>query len=406
MLTLLLTAALAHDPLPEDYATPPAEPASAHTAWLWQGFQHDWTRKALGLFSVPHRVSRFESRIVDAVHTEDASTATFAFAQSTGVDGDWMTARGFAARVQSPDVHMARGSVRFAAVDLVDPGDTPKALARFQEVLVLPVPEEADPELWTSVVLLQGLRFTSRCEDGESACNSDGIWPYRFQVVLAQCTLREDEALCPITVEVGRAWTPHHGGVRGIETKPINQRMGLDVEVGWVALSGPYSSLLAHPILFENALASTSQIVAAPQQLPIRGLPQGFPNAAVGLHALGFEFFPTRKGEERRHRGRYVGGWGARVGAVAYDPDDGALELGHAGGIFLPKTVAGTGVSVEIGMTVLQFAHPDAHVDRGIEVSADLCANSAGAPWFSDWQRCEVVSTGERTEAAVPFAAP
>jgi hypothetical protein len=387
-----------------------AEPevAPAQAALLWQGFEHYWEREVLGAWRLPHRVSLFENR-VDPGSTEQTpdglvTETTFTFAQSTGVDGDWMNPKGYVARIASSDLIVHTGVATVSAVDEVS-GEHPKSMHPFHEVLVVPVPPSDRPR--TGVALLQGLEFHSKCVEGPpEGCNSNGIWPYRFRVDLAPCQDLGDRLACPLTVEVGRAWTPAKGGLKGVEIKPVNPRMSLDVSVAWVVLAAPSDRVLAHRSLFENALPTNRQILFEEQIAHVDGLPAGFPKAAVGLTGLAFEFFPSGRREGLQQRGRYIGGWGLQVRTAAYDPDAGTLDIGHSGGIWLPKTVRGTGVSIEVGMVVLQLADPHADVVEAVAAEGALCSNSHGAPGFSAWEKCDEVLGEERTEQVVPVRIP
>lgn len=392
------------EPAPEAPAAEPAPaPPDGQVAVLWQGFSHFWERKALGLFHMPHRVSRFDSVVGPARHALAAdglvTHTSFTFGQSTGVDGDHMRPRGYLGRVWAPGVTVVSGVQRLQAVDALTDEAHPRAFRRFNEVITVALPRSDGPR--SAVAVLQGLSFRSTCVDAEG-CNSNGIWPYRFRLELAPCEDLGDTLACPLVVEVGRAWTPGRGGVPGLEEKPLNRRMGLEVDVHWTVLAGAPERFLAHRFVFENALPTTRAIVMEEQTATVPGLPAGYGAVAVGLTGLGFEFVPTGRARGLLHRGRYIGGWGVQVSAKEWAPATGTITVAHAGGIWFPRTVSRTAVSLEVGMAILQF--DDAEVIEGVTAEAHLCADSDGAPWFSDWQRCARILGGEpaRTRVTVP----
>ncbi len=361
--------------------------------FLWQGFEHTWERRVLGAWSVPHRVSLLDNRIVDESHTQTedgvVSEASFRFAQSTGVDGDLMHPRGYWARVSSPDLQVVRGTARLDFSDFTEDGPAPKAFRRFHELVVVDLPEGS--EAVHAVALLQGIGLQARCLDGAEACNSDGLWPYRFLAELGNCREVGEQLLCPLTIELGRAWTPGRGGVKFIEEKPLSQRMSLDLQVDYVVLMGPAETFSSTPFLFENALATNRRIYFDEQSalVPAHGMGR-FGQATVGVHSMGFLFSPTRRRRAAAHRGRYIGGLGLRLSPGAYDPATGVLEVAHSGGIFMPRTVASTGVTMELGMTVLQLGHPEAEVVGGGVAEGVLCSDShPKAPFFSAWNKCD-----------------
>jgi hypothetical protein len=398
LLATLLTAALAQEPSPADL--------SAHTAFLWQGFEHRWRRRAFGSFAVPHRVSRFANLITDEQHLLAPgglrSTASVAFAQSTGVDGDWMVPAAFLSRLHAPDVQVRREQRTFAFADQVQDPDAPRAFRRFHEVLRVPAPDVDT----AAVVLLGGMAIRSKCLDGDDLCNSDGLWPYRFGIELSPCARVDDELVCPLQVEIGRAWTPNRGGVKLIEEKPVSERMSIEIDVPLILLSGTSEALAATPIVFERAMASNREQIAGAQQIPVP-VPGGdrYPHATVGLTALGFEFYPAGTRNDLENRGRYVGGWDLHVRPAAYDPTAGLFTLSHAGSIFLPRTVRRTGVGIELGMAIVQLGHPDARLDELPPTTTTLCSDGDEAPFFSRWIRCDKVAGGiERIEDIVPVA--
>lgn len=406
---LLPAPARADEPAaaPAASAPAPSEDVGAHTVLLWQGFRHFWERHAPLGFHMPHRVSLFESRVHDEVHRLGPdglhSEASFTFAQSPGVDGDFMYPEGYAARVYAPDLDVHRGVLRLGGEDVAADPALPRGVQRFHELVSVPAVPGAEEQ--QAAALLQGLAFHSRCLDGPEACNSDGIWPYRFRATFAPCELRDARWLCPLTVEVGRAWTPWNGGGPLVKPKPVNRRVAIDLAVSWAVLAAPVRRFAAVPYVFENALPTTRRMLLERQIAPLTGLPADLRAATVGLHSIAFEFFPTGERARLEQRGRYIGGWSVEVGAVALRPERGELDIGHAGGIWLPRTVSRTGVSVELGMTVLLLSGPGASVEEDVVARGALCANSHGAPGFSTWRRCAGHLDGEdeRTRQTVPL---
>lgn len=390
---------------PEPASEAGLDDPSPHTVLVWHGFTHFWERETFLGFHVPHRVSRFESWVAPGDHRAAStgldSSTTFTFGQSTGVDGDYMYPEGYIGRIYAPDLHVDTGVEHFGTVDEI--ADTPYPEAFVQLRRVVEVVADGPPSPRTVAPLLQGISFRARCLDGPDSCNSDGIWPYRFRVELAPCEDRGDRYACPVLVELGRAWAPGEARGAGLVRKPINPRMALEVDVHWAVVSGPVAHLLAHPFTLENALPSVRDMVQAEQVAPMRDLPTGYAGATVALQSLGFEFYPTGRARDLLYLGRYIGGWSVRVGVADYRPDAGQLDIAHAGGIWLPRTVRQTGVRVEVGMAILQVGGPGAEVVNGVTARGMLCANSHDAPTLTRWERCaEVSHRGERTVDQVP----
>lgn len=385
---------------------PSASPAD-HAVFVWQGFDHYWLRRVFGAFAVPHRVSQFESRIVDERHQLEGdgvrSTASFQLGQSVGVDGDWMQPIGFWSLATAPDLTVHRGVATFDWEDQTEAGRAPKAFRRYQEMLIVPRPADVH-----GAAILQGIALGSECRDDAERCNSNGFWPYRFLTSVGDCLPVGDHLACPLTVEIGRAWTPQLGGLRGVEVKPVSERMALRVEVSWAILTGTDDALAAQRYVFENAVATDRQLDKGELTAQIPGVPGKYGAAVTGLSSFGFTLFPATRGQFQQHRGRYIGGWAIRLRDAGYDPATGVVQLGHSGGIFLPRTVARTGMSVELGFTTFQLGHPEARVTPGAPVVGELCKNSGEqTPAFSKWERCDDFAGGrERTSITVPFEAP
>lgn len=408
----LLALALAEEPLEDPQVVHEHAHstvlAPSHTTLIWQGFDHTWLRRALGIFALPHRVSLFRSRPLQEVHVESQggvhSSVLWQFGQSTGVDGDYMEPQAHVARLYAPDVAMYRGRLHFSTVDQIADRRSPRALARFNDGLRIPASSDFEGH---AVALVRGLSFRSACMDEPDQCNSDGIWPYRFRVELAPCKRVGSEWMCPATIEVGRAWTPGRGGLKYFEEKPLNERMAIEVDLDWVVLEGEGDALSSSTFVFENALGSNRQITEEEQALPVPVVGDGtYQAAAVGLSSFGFQFYPRRGRKKDANRGRYVAGWNLRVQDRDYDPDAGVFVVGHSGGIWLPQTVKRTGVGIELGITIAQLGHPDASVVEVPPIEGRLCSDSHEAPFFSKWTRCADLSGAEQLEQQVPVEIP
>ncbi len=68
LVCLLWLTARAEPALPSEVEPSAADAPADHAVFVWQGFDHYWLRRAFGSFAVPHRVSQFESRIIDERH--------------------------------------------------------------------------------------------------------------------------------------------------------------------------------------------------------------------------------------------------------------------------------------------------------------------------------------------------
>lgn len=388
-----------------DHPTGSVAEVPSNAGLVWQGFDHHWERRALGLWSLPHRVSLFQSGPIDVVNeaTEDGvvTRGDWRFGQAPGVDGDHMRPVGYGAHLTAPNVEMYAGTSHHSTVDQLADPTAPRTFARFHDVLRIPAGNGPHGH---AVGLVRGLSFRSRCMDAPDRCNSDGIWPYRFLVSIAPCEHLEGEWVCPVTVELGRAWTPGRGGVKYLEEKPINERMAIDIDIDWVVLEGSTDALASTTVLFENAVPRDKKMRTEEQSIPVPAVGgDRYPAATVGLSSFGFVFYPTGARTALEQRGRYLSGWSMHVRELGYDPATGLFEIGHSGGISMTRTVKNTGVGLELGMTVVQLGAPDARVTELPPLEGVLCADSEGAPRFSSWNRCARVATRSGIVDRVPF---
>ena len=90
--------------------------------FLWQGFEHEWLRTVAG-FRVPHRISRLTSYVetdAPADSQSDVLSGIYHFAQSTGVDGNYMKPIGRYAALRNADISIRSESVRLTWTDESD----------------------------------------------------------------------------------------------------------------------------------------------------------------------------------------------------------------------------------------------------------------------------------------------
>lgn len=343
--------------------------------YLWQGFRHEWLREVLG-FRLPHRISRLHSHVTPE--------GRFSFAQSTGVDGNYMRPLGLWAKVGAPDIIVAQEDVSLTWRDEVDTScGVPMARSTRSETLTFSLP----PEVADAEVVLRGIRLDTRCCDAhqpdDQPCNSNGFWPTAMAVQLGAVSLREGVATVPLEVTIDRGWTPTRGGVPLIEEKPLNASLDYSLEVG-VTLLGGAEGALASTRARSETRGSARRRDANTELKRVPGARAGA--TVVGITGFGFSFERRWRMKPFDHLGRYLTALDFRVGDVHRDERTGAVHVAHQSGVWIPRTVVGTDVRTHLETAVLQLSHPEATSARG-SVEGSLCIHSSDqAPFFSYWR--------------------
>jgi hypothetical protein len=362
------------------------EPASAptETVFVWRGFRHEWLRTVAG-FRVPHRISFLESYL-DA-ETEDG--ATFHFGQSTGVDGNYMRPEGRWAAFASPGLSVHRGAARWTWTDDADGSAYPQAESSMRATIEIPLREEATE----AEVFLRGIQLDIECEDalqpaGEP-CNSNGMWPFHVAVQILPCERTADGVACDVTLDIGRAWTPNHGGVRGIEEKPFNDRLTFDASVLYTAVAGSAEVLRATRAPTVELTAPARQD-AVERALATVSAEAGLGDGVAALTGFSFTFIRTGTADNTQHLGRYVGTLDFGLGdADAFDPASGVAETQAGAQVWIPDTVVATDAGYTVDATWLQLGHAQAEIYSPRTAVGSLCSNSSPeAPWLTRWERC------------------
>ncbi len=361
--------------------------SSPQAAFLWQGFDHEWLRNVAG-FRVPHRVSRLDSAVTEVFsRTDGEGAAQTAFAQSTGVDGNYMDPQMRWGALSSAGLFVDHGEVTTRFTDDGSGGEYPRAMSSREMMIEVALPTGVDQ----AHAVLRGFQLESVCDPalqpaGEP-CNSNGFWPYRMSVGIAACTTSGGSATCAVTVEIGRAWTPNRGGIRGIEEKPFNDKLTYDITVLYSVIGGGADVLAAtaSEAIVANAPARNNDPQVVSSVLAgARGVA-----GAVGLTRFGFTFLRTGAADARQHLGRYIGRLNFGIEPGEYDPASGAIEVDHIMQVWIPDTVVATDVDYEMRSVLLVLKDADSRALAGQVADGEICRNSAPeAPLFSRWNRC------------------
>lgn len=118
------------------------EPAAG--SLIWQGFDHEWRRFVVvpEAGRVPHRISRLSSYVQTDSVSEAAVTGAFHFAQSTGVDGNYMWPTGYYSAFLDDTIAVYQGQQAFTWTDTIaNPDSIPEGSHEQSTMLHLTIPQ-------------------------------------------------------------------------------------------------------------------------------------------------------------------------------------------------------------------------------------------------------------------------
>ena len=379
------------------------------SGYIWQGFQHNWNRRAFGLFKTPHRLSQLSSRILNESHYFDRNSlridhqARTDMFQSTGVDGDWMRPEIHYGIFRSSELEVRRGTLRVEFTDDLDESLNAKSVIRgkfqFKSRGWLRMSDPA------TEAILHGFSLKSKCiepDENSNTCNSNGIWPYLLKVGLSGCSRTQSEPLaaeatftCGYIIEIGRAWTPRKGGLPPFEIKPLNPRTHFRFDIGVQILSAPDASLKVSRFGYTFSNLNPRSSRKENREIPLSTVGAGqdkYPSAMVGIREFGF-MLESKKTGESWSMGRYLSGVGISVTTDAYDPATGEFNFTIKNGVEIPGTVKNANLDVHAELSLLQFGKDQS--DKVVNASEQglICIDSSDqAPWFSRWKKCDRIT--------------
>ena len=170
-------------------------------AMIWQGFHFQWLRRELG-FETPHRLGSFASYISNVTSTCStprrgdgtcSALGTYHVQFTPGVSGDYAYPSVYYQAVTSTDaseIEIAVGNKTFSFRDNSTAEPVPHAdTSRYVNITIALSDSLSSPS--RSQLLLRGFQVDMKCiVTADHPCNSNAIWPYHFNLSVAQdCTL-------------------------------------------------------------------------------------------------------------------------------------------------------------------------------------------------------------------------
>jgi len=376
-------------------------PNTSNSLYIWQGFEHEWQRFVVLRNSgrVPHRISKFHNFIQqpDSVNTQ----ASFHFAQSTGVDGNYMNPKGSYSAIQSNAISTLSGDIALQWTDEIESSSAPFANNKIRETLSIPLAEFPDTNDQLAMIL-QGIQLDLACDDDKqpdsNPCNSNGMWPYVFNIAVEQCAIRDQHFNCNLNIDIYRAWTPNKGGFQlppiFEEVKPLNHSLDFSLRVYFSVISGE-KGFFAHQ---ENISTTTSSDIhqRSNNERTITSSPSNtdFTTNTHAITSFGFSITAPEQleqhwaflGSDLTQQGRYIG---KLTNQVTDLPQQGSIAKAAINqSLWSPVTVVNGTSHVSISTKTLSFPSDIQYISTKT-VKGKLCINSTDqAPAFSRWTMC------------------
>ena len=378
-----------------------------HNVYVWQGFEHEWQRFVVlrNGGRVPHRISKLHNYIQQP--EDSSSPATFHFAQGTGVDGNYMNPKGNYSVIESESIDSLSGNVLLQWTDEITSSSTPIANNKLRDIISIPLDtlhadaNHSDTDD-TLTMILQGIQLDLSCDDAlqpeSNPCNSNGMWPYIFNIAINQCEKTQAHYNCDLDVDIYRAWTPNKGGFQlpplFEEVKPLNHRLDFSLRVHFSVISAPQTVFSAQTN--EDIFTTTdihqrrNQSTTLETQSPHISLSQ----STHAIKSFGFGLSDPESleqhwqvlGSDISQRGRYIGKLSNLISS--HTQVDKSSQATISQSLWAPITVVNATSHTSIGTRSLFFADNVAISDTQT-AKGKLCINSTSqAPAFSRWSMC------------------
>lgn len=363
--------------------------------WTWSGFEHEWLREVSG-FRVPHRVSKLTTRV---------QGASFTFGQDTGVDGNFMAPVGHAQRLRGKGLGAVDGQIDVAWTDDADDSTHPRAVHDETATLSIDLGSTVLAGRARYAVVLRGIELETTCDPAKQPvdrpCDSNGIWPYVFDVDLGAPSVVGSRLTCSVTLAIHRAWTPNRGGLPGVAEKALNDKIDVRLRIGVTVIGGSERMLAVTRGEDVRANGNVRDDVPKRTNATIDGSGASLPTAFVGVGGFGFRLSPSESGERFQHLGRYIGALRFGVENVRRRP--GGATFDALTSVWVPDTVERSAVDYRLRPILLEIG--EGIETTAVRVSGRVCQNSDGAPSFSTFMECGSEALGpERDTDTVPLS--
>ena len=377
-------------------ATQTLYPQDSSYLSIWQGFDHEWLRFIIDKKGgrIPHRISKFNNFIDPASNNNQL---VYQFGQNTGVDGNYMHPKSSAVTINTNGLFARKGKVSMQWTDNATNSSAPVANNKIRQTISIPFDGHSYDK---AIMFLQGIELDLHCDNSkqpsDSPCNSNGMWPYVFNIQIEHCVKDSDALDCQLNVDIFRAWTPNKGGFQLIgEVKPLNYHLDYDLNVYFAAVAGSQSTLASSGVARIKNTGNIYQYNKTGTQYKLTGASGNYNTAATIIKGIAFRLTKPSTldiewkllGSDVNQRGRYIARTRFQPQANSYS--NGVMHIKPVMEVWAPGTVVNSNLTTEMRLQLLQFGGASSKVSR-TSAEGKICLNSKDqAPFFSAWHKCD-----------------
>lgn len=363
---------------------------------IWQGFDHEWLRFIVSPKDgrIAHRISQMNNYIDPA---SDHNQVIYQFGQNTGVDGNYMHPKSSAVTINTNGLFVQQGKINMQWTDNAIGHSVPYANNKIRQAIHIPFNGNNYDK---ATMFLQGIELDLYCDDSkqptESPCNSNGMWPYVFNIQIENCVKHNTELSCQLHAEIFRAWTPNKGGFPLLgEVKPLNYHLDYDLNIYFAAVAGNHSILGNSDVVRIKNTGNIYQYNKAGTEYKLTGVPGNFHTGATVIKGIAFSLtrpnYLNEKwkllGSDARQRGRYIARMRFQPQASSYN--SGSMNIQPTMEVWAPRTVVNSKLTTEMRLQLLQFGGASSPI-ASTQAEGKVCLNNKDeAPFYSNWRKCD-----------------
>lgn len=377
-------------------ATQTLYPQDSSYLSIWQGFDHEWLRFIVANKDgrIPHRVSKFNNYIDPSSNNNQL---VYQFGQNTGVDGNYMHPKSSAVTINTNGLFARKGKVSMQWTDNIVGSSVPYANNKIRQTITVPFDGNHYDK---AIMFLQGVELDLNCDNNKqptgAPCNSNGMWPYVFNIQIEHCVKGSTELSCQLNVDIFRAWTPNKGGFQLIgEVKPLNYHLDYDLNIHFAVVAGSNAILGSSGVARIKNTGNIYQYDKTGTEYRLTGSSGQYNTGATVIKGIAFRLTQPNSldtewqllGSDARQRGRYIGRMRFQPQAANYS--NGSINITPVMEIWSPPTVVNSNLTTEMRIQLLQFGGASSKVSS-TSAEGKICLNSKDdAPFFSAWHKCD-----------------
>lgn len=379
-------------------ATQTLYPQDSSYLSIWQGFDHEWLRFIIANKDgrIPHRVSKLNNYVDPNSNNHQV---IYQFGQNTGVDGNYMHPKSSAVTINTNGLFARKGKIKMQWTDNVIGSSVPYANNKIRQTITVPFNGNYYDK---AIMFLQGVELDLNCDNSKqpagSPCNSDGMWPYVFNIQIENCVKYSSALSCQLNVDIFRAWTPNKGGFQLIgEVKPLNYHLDYDLNVYFAAVAGSNATLGNSGVARIKNTGNIYQYNKTGTEYKLTGSSGNYNTGATVIKGIAFRLTQPSSldaewqllGSDARQRGRYIGRLRFQPQAGAYSTGNRSMNITPVMEVWAPPTVVNSNLTTEMRIQLLQFGGASNKV-ASTSAEGKICLNSKDeAPFFSAWHKCD-----------------